>query len=174
MKKVLTILLALSLLITTAGCGAKDDSAAPKDSATTQEDKAAQSDDAKYEVRTYTNTVQGVSMELTYYVDGDKVVKQTARNVIKYSDLGQDKESLKAVLDAASKAYQGIDGVEESIEYGDKEAVETLTVDFSKVDLTKLQGVPGVSFDEEALKSKTVSMKKTEALLEQNGFKLKN
>ena len=173
MKKVLSVLLALSLLIATAGCGAKDDSASnTSENQTTQEDTKAPSDDEKYEKKVYTNTLQGVTMELTYYVDGDKVVKQTARNTIKYKDAGQTKDQLKAVLDAASQAYQNIPGVEESIEYGDEEAVETLTVDYTKVDLTKLQGVPGVSFDEDALKAKAVSMKKTQALLEQSGFKL--
>ena len=173
MKKVLSVLLALSLLIATAGCGAKDDSASnTSENQTTQEDTKAPSDDEKYEKKVYTNTLQGVTMELTYYVDGDKVVKQTAHNVVKYKDVGQTKDQVKAVLDAASQAYQKIPGVEESIEYTDEEAVETLTVDYTKVDLTQLQGVPGVSFDEEALKAKVVSMKKTEALLEQNGFKL--
>ena len=173
MKKVLSVLLTLSLLIATAGCGAKDDSATnTSKTPATQDGQKVQNDDEKYEKRTYTNTNQGVSIELTYYLDGDKVVKQTARNTIKYSDLGQTKDQLKAVLDAASQAYQNIPGVEESIEYGDEEAVETLTVDYTKVDLTKLQGVPGVSFDEDALKAKAVSMKKTQALLEQSGFKL--
>ena len=38
-----------------------------------------------------------------------------------------------------SEKYQGIDGVEQKIVFDDDKAVETLTIDYTKVDLKKLK-----------------------------------
>ena len=125
------------------------------------------------ESKTYIQNTKGVSVELTYYYDGDKVTKQVATNTIDYTELGQTKEDIKMLLDASSKAYQGIKGVEESVKYDDNKAVETLTIDYEKVDFEVLQNLPGVTLDQETLTSKQVSLEKTEVLLKQAGYTLK-
>ena len=149
MKKALSMVALLMLIIVVSGCGGSGAS------------------------KTYTQNTKGVSVELTYYYDGDKVTKQVATNTINYTELGQSKEDIKMLLDASSKAYQGIDGVEESIKYDDNKAVETLTIDYTKVDFEALRKLPGVTLDKETLTSKQVSLEKAEALLKKAGYTLK-
>ena len=149
MKKVLSMVALLMLMIVVSGCGGSGES------------------------KTYIQNTKGVSVELTYYYDGDKVTKQVATNTIDYTELGQTKEDIKMLLDASSKAYQGIKGVEESVKYDDNKAVETLTIDYEKVDFEVLQNLPGVTLDQETLTSKQVSLEKTEVLLKQAGYTLK-
>lgn len=81
----------------------------------------------------------GVESTLTYYAEGDKVVRQTTKNVVTYSEAGlPDKETAKKILDEGIKKYQGIEGLSDTVEYGDKEAVETVEVDYSKADYKEL------------------------------------
>ena len=52
----------------------------------------------KEETKVYTKQEKGVTMELTFYYKGDKVVKQTSKNTIVYADLGLDKEQVKKAI----------------------------------------------------------------------------
>lgn len=149
MKKVLSMVALLMLIIVVSGCGGSGDS------------------------KTYIQDTKGVSVELTYYYDGDTVTKQVAKNTINYIELGQSKDDIKLLLDASSKVYQGIKGVEESVKYDNDKAIETLTIDYTKVDFEALQKLPGVTLDKETVASKKVSLEKTEALLKKAGYTLK-
>ncbi|MDO1605012.1 DUF1307 domain-containing protein [Lactobacillus sp. YT155] len=124
--------------------------------------------------KTYTNEQNNVKVELTYYAHGDDVFKQTAQNTIDYSSLDDSTiDAFKTQLDAASKKYQGIKGLKEKITYDDKKktAKETLTIDYEKVDKSKLKGIPGMLGDFES--GKKVSLKKSEKLLKKAGFEEK-
>ena len=79
MKKVLSMVALLMLIIVVSGCGGSGDS------------------------KTYIQDTKGVSVELTYYYDGDTVTKQVAKNTINYTELGQSKDDIKLLLDASSK-----------------------------------------------------------------------
>ena len=142
MKRILTILSAI-LLIFLAGCSSKDGS------------------------KTYVLEKSGVKTEITVYYESDKVTKQTTVNTMNYEKMAVTKDELKDVAMPVSEKYQGIDGVELKIVFDDKKAVETLTIDYTKVDLKKLKDLPGMDIDTDV---ESVSLKDTEESLLSQGF----
>ena len=142
MKRILTILSAI-LLIFLAGCSSKDGS------------------------KTYVLEKSGVKTEITVYYESDKVTKQTTVNTMDYEKMAVTKDELKDVAMPVSEKYQGIDGVEQKIVFDDDKAVETLTIDYTKVDLKKLKDSPGMDIDTDV---ESVSLKDTEESLLSQGF----
>ena len=142
MKRILTILSAV-LLIFLAGCSSKDGS------------------------KTYILEKSGVKTEITVYYESDKVTKQTTVNTMNYEKMAVTKDELKDVAMPVSEKYQGIDGVEQKIVFDDDKAVETLTIDYTKVDLKKLKDLPGMDIDTDV---ESVSLKDTEESLLSQGF----
>lgn len=142
MKRILTILSAI-LLIFLAGCSSKDGS------------------------KTYVLEKSGVKTEITVYYENDKVTKQTTVNTMNYEKMAVTKDELKDVAMPVSEKYQGIDGVEQKIVFDDDKAVETLTIDYTKVDLKKLKDLPGMDIDTDV---ESVSLKDTEESLLSQGF----
>jgi len=142
MKRILTILSAV-LLIFLAGCSSKDGS------------------------KTYVLEKSGVKTEITVYYESDKVTKQTTVNTMDYEKMAVTKDELKDVAMPVSEKYQGIDGVEQKIVFDDDKAVETLTIDYTKVDLKKLKDLPGMDIDTDV---ESVSLKNTEESLLSQGF----
>lgn len=142
MKRILTILSAV-LLIFVAGCSSKDGS------------------------KTYVLEKSGVKTEITVYYESDKVTKQTTVNTMNYEKMAVTKDELKDVAMPVSEKYQGIDGVEQKIVFDDDKAVETLTIDYTKVDLKKLKDLPGMDIDTDV---ESVSLKDTEESLLSQGF----
>lgn len=142
MKRILTILSAI-LLIFLAGCSSKDGS------------------------KTYVLEKSGVKTEITVYYESDKVTKQTTVNTMNYEKMAVTKDELKDVAMPVSEKYQGIDGVEQKIVFDDDKAVETLTIDYTKVDLKELKDLPGMDIDTDV---ESVSLKDTEESLLSQGF----
>ncbi len=142
MKRILTILSAV-LLIFLAGCSSKDGS------------------------KTYVLEKSGVKTEIAVYYESDKVTKQTTVNTMDYEKMAVTKDELKDVAMPVSEKYQGIDGVEQKIVFDDDKAVETLTIDYTKVDLKKLKDLPGMDIDTDV---ESVSLKDTEESLLSQGF----
>ena len=142
MKRILTILSAI-LLIFLAGCSSKDGS------------------------KTYVLEKSGVKTEITVYYESDKVTKQNTVNTMNYEKMAVTKDELKDVAMPVSEKYQGIDGVEQKIVFDDDKAVETLTIDYTKVDLKKLKDLPGMDIDTDV---ESVSLKDTEESLLSQGF----
>ena len=142
MKRILTILSAV-LLIFLAGCSSKDGS------------------------KTYVLEKSGVKTEITVYYESDKVTKQTTVNTMDYEKMAVTKDELKDVAMPVSEKYQGIDGVEQKIVFDDDKAVETLTIDYTKADKSKLNNIQGITVDGD---SKDISMKKSEEHLLSQGF----
>ena len=142
MRRILTILSAV-LLIFLAGCSSKDGS------------------------KTYVLEKSGVKTEITVYYESDKVTKQTTVNTMDYEKMAVTKDELKDVAMPVSEKYQGLDGVEQKIVFDDDKAVETLTIDYTKVDLKKLKDLPGMDIDTDV---ESVSLKNTEESLLSQGF----
>lgn len=143
MKRILTILSAV-LLIFLAGCSSSKDGS-----------------------KTYVLEKSGVKTEITVYYESDKVTKQTTVNTMDYEKMAVTKDELKDVALSVSEKYQGIDGVEQKIVFDDDKAVETLTIDYTKVDLKKLKDLPGMDIDTDV---ESVSLKDTEESLLSQGF----
>lgn len=142
MKRILTILSAI-LLIFVAGCSSKNGS------------------------KTYVLEKSGVKTEITVYYEGDKVTKQTTIDTMNYEQMAVTKDEFKDMAMPISEKYQGIDGVEQKIVFDDDKAVETLTIDYTKVDLKKLKDLPGMDIDSDV---ESVSLKNTEESLLSQGF----
>ena len=143
MKRILTILSAV-LLIFLAGCSSSKDGS-----------------------KTYVLEKSGVKTEITVYYESDKVTKQTTVNTMDYEKMAVTKDELKDVAMPVSEKYQGIDGVEQKIVFDDDKAVETLTINYTKVDLKKLKDLPGMDIDTDV---ESVSLKDTEESLLSQGF----
>lgn len=143
MKRILTILSAI-LLVFLAGCSS-----------------------SKNGSKTYVLEKSGVKTEITVYYESDKVTKQTTVNTMDYEKMAVTKDELKDVAMPVSEKYQGIDGVEQKIVFDDDKAVETLTIDYTKVDLKKLKDLPGMDIDTDV---ESVSLKDTEESLLSQGF----
>ena len=142
MKRILTILSAV-LLIFVAGCSSKNGS------------------------KTFVSEKSGVKTEITVYYEGDKVTKQTTIDTMNYEQMAVTKDEFKDMAMPISEKYQGIDGVEQKIVFDDDKAVETLTIDYTKVDLKKLKDLPGMDIDSDV---ESVSLKNTEESLLSQGF----
>ena len=140
MKKILQII-SVFLLVFLVGCAEKEGS------------------------KVYVKKQPGVQMEITLYYKGDVVTKQTAKNIITYSELGLTKETFKKQAEKLGEKFKGIKGLEDKVDYQDKVAIETVTVDYSIANVHELSGLPGVGVGNEK-----VSLKKTEEKLIEERF----
>ena len=140
MKKILQII-SVFLLVFLVGCSEKEGS------------------------KVYVKKQPGVQMEITLYYKGDVVTKQTAKNIITYSELGLTKETFKKQAEKFGEKLNGIKGLEDKVDYQDKVAIETVTVDYSIANVHELSGLPGVGAGNEK-----VSLKKTEEKLIEERF----
>ena len=140
MKKILQII-SVFLLVFLVGCSEKEGS------------------------KVYVKKQPGVQMEITLYYKGDVVTKQTAKNIITYSELGLTKETFKKQAEKLGEKFKGIKGLEDKVDYQDKVAIETVTVDYSIANVHELSGLPGVGLENEK-----VSLKKTEEKLIEERF----
>ncbi len=146
MKKILSLVLVLVLLLSVVACSKKTETTA-------------------YELNS-----NGVKSVITYTHQGDKVLTQTAENVITYSESPiKDKEDAKARLGAMVKAYDEAKGIEHSIEYGEKQTVQKIKIDFEKLDPEEFKKLPGSLSSGDI--SKGISLKMSEKLLIQSGYK---
>lgn len=133
---------------------------------------ASCSSGAKEEIKTFTMDQNGVSMELVFTYEGDKVKTQTANNVMPYSAIGvTTKEEAQTVLDPIAEQYQQVKGLDYSLDYTDSEATESLKINYDELDYDSAKQLPGVSF--EGNTENGISMERTEEMLLDQGYKLK-
>jgi uncharacterized lipoprotein YehR (DUF1307 family) len=101
------------------------------------------------ETTTYeNNAITGVKATLTYYHKGDKVIRQTSKNIINYEETGLENKDAaeEAMKSVGIDMYKDIEGIEHSIKYE----------------------VPGIDVSGDTKKG--VSLKASEKLLEANGY----
>ena len=98
MKKILQII-SVFLLVFLVGCSEKEGS------------------------KVYVKKQPGVQMEITLYYKGDVVTKQTAKNIITYSELGLTKETFKKQAEKFGEKLKGIKGLEDKVDYQDKVSI---------------------------------------------------
>lgn len=150
-KKILAVVTAVVLGFVLAGCSSSSTSASSK---------------------TFVNdSQQGVTMELTYYYEGDKVTRQTVKNTLVFADLGQTREVLEPQIRELAKSYEGVKGIKYDLKVTDTEVVEVADVDYTNLDFEKAKSLPGITIQGDAKNG--VSMKASEKLLLEQGFKVK-
>ena len=105
-------------------------------------------EEAKYELKE-----PGMEILITYtYTDEDVIKKQTTKTTIVYEEVGGTEEIFKKQFDDMIGQYEGIDGLTYEVEYLKDKLVETISVDYEKVDIDQLQALEGVGFDKDTLK----------------------
>lgn len=120
---------------------------------------------------TFTQNQNGVDMTLIYTAVGDRVVKQTTHNVIDYQAAGfGTKEQAQEIFDPLLEQSAGIEGYDQSMEYGETSAVEEVSIDYRVVDMTALSGIPGFEGSDNMGAADFISLSESRKLLEQQGF----
>ena len=122
MKKVVNIVM-LGLLFLVVGCSSNNS-------------------EKKLETVTYGMEVNGVHLSMEVKYDKDKHVQETiTKNTYNYKEMGMDKAQVEEHIKNASTMYKEMTGVTNTVDYGEKEAKETLKVivkDVSKESLPVL------------------------------------
>lgn len=119
----------------------------------------------------FTNNQNGMETTMTYTAVGDEVTKQTTTNVIDYEAAGLgSKEEAQETLDPLIAQSDGVEGYDQSIEYGDTSATEEVSVDYEAADLEALAEVPGFEGTANMEDGDFVSLEQSREMLENQGF----
>ncbi|MCI5699441.1 MAG: DUF1307 domain-containing protein [Lachnospiraceae bacterium] len=148
MKRMLCLILAALMLVSMAGCGAKEQST------------------------TLVLEQPGVTMEYKLDAKGDVVEIITQSSTIDCSMYGEDElQAIEDMISQVEPIYAGIDGVTYEVERGESTIIEVITIDASKSDtLKKLSESGMLPIDGDASK---ISLKLTVESLESQGWAVK-
>lgn len=124
----------------------------------------------KEQTKTYEGDVSGKHVLTSITYKDDKVLKQSTINTIKYDDLGTDKDEAKKLFAKSESIFKDLKGVKYKVDYKDKKAIEHLDIDYTEVDMKKLNKRLGVSTKE----NKDISFEKLEKQLKHRGLKEKD
>lgn len=124
----------------------------------------------KEQTKTYEGDVSGKHVLTSITYKDDKVLKQSTINTIKYDDLGMDKDEAKKLFAKPESIFKDLKGVKYKVDYKDKKAIEHLDIDYTEVDMKKLNKRLGVSTKE----NKDISFEKLEKQLKHRGLKEKD
>ncbi|HDG3992284.1 TPA: DUF1307 domain-containing protein [Staphylococcus aureus] len=124
----------------------------------------------KEQTKTYEGDVSGKHVLTSITYKDDKVLKQSTINTIKYDDLGMDKDETKKLFAKSENIFKDLKGVKYKVDYKDKKAIEHLDIDYTEVDMKKLNKRLGVSTKE----NKDISFEKLEKQLKHRGLKEKD
>jgi len=167
----MTLFLALPLAFL-LGCS-KQSSTTSNSSSTELKTTEAETTEKKSELKTVTfvnDSQPGVQSTLTYTVDGDNVVKQTAQNVADPEVLNNTADDLKNFVEETYKGYKGLKGVTLSVEIKDGKVVQDLEIDLSVASIDELRkALP----EEYSGVGKNVSFKASKKMLTDLGYKEK-
>ena len=115
---------------------------------------------------------EGNSIELTLLYEGeDNLVKQYGKSVFSYG--GYSRSEIESNIENAKKKH-ALDGFNLSVEFpDDKKFIQKLELDYTKLDLKK--AIDLGLFEDVVLSDdkKTVSLKRTEEYIKDQGFKEK-
>ena len=167
-----TLLLALPLAFL-LGCSKQASTTSNSSKAETTEVKTTEVEttEKKSELKTVTfvnDSQPGIQSTLTYTVDGDNVVKQTAHNVADPEALNNNADDLKNLIEETYKGYKGLKGVTLSVEIKDGKVVQDLEIDLSVASLDELRkALP----EEYSGVGKNVSFKASKKMLTEHGYK---
>ncbi|HEA6412374.1 TPA: YehR family lipoprotein [Staphylococcus aureus] len=124
----------------------------------------------KEQTKTYEGDVSGKHVLTSITYKDDKVLKQSTINTIKYDDLGMNKDEAKKLFAKSENIFKDLKGVKYKVDYKDKKAIEHLDIDYTEVDMKKLNKRLGVSTKE----NKDISFEKLEKQLKHRGLKEKD
>ncbi len=117
----------------------------------------------------FKSEVDGMTISLTYEYQMDKVKKQTTKTIVSYDAIGADtKEEAEELYDLIVEDIPLIEGLEQTLEFGDSELTEITKADYDVLDLDLAKDIPGMNLSGDL--SNGISMEKTEDMLLEQGF----
>lgn len=111
-------------------------------------------------------TQENVKIVNTIVAQEDKVIKQTLENEIHYKNLELTKEDVVELANEYVESYD-LEGLNYSFEVNEEHLLETITVDYSIVDIQELMNIGFIESVEDA---KYISLKETLTTLKDTGF----
>ena len=111
-------------------------------------------------------TQENVKIVNTIVAQEDKVIKQTLENEIHYKNLELTKEDVVELANEYVESYD-LEGLNYSFEVNEEHLLETITVDYSIVDIQELMNI---GFIESVDDAKYISLKETLTTLKDTGF----
>ena len=111
-------------------------------------------------------TQENVKIVNTIVAQDDKVIKQTLENEINYKNLELTKEDVVELANEYVDSYD-LEGLNYSFEVNEEHLLETITVDYSIVDIQELMNIGFIESVEDA---KDISLKETLTTLKDTGF----
>ncbi len=113
----------------------------------------------------------GVLSKIIYYAEGDKVIEQTTESTIPYASLGvTNKAEAEAALEEGVASYQGVEGVNHSIEYQDDQILEDVTVNYEEADPAQLAELTGAVFEGNV--ENGISLQRSIEMIQGQGFEI--
>lgn len=124
--------------------------------------------------KVFTKKEGSATTEITFYHKGDTITKHITKvNVVFTKEIGFTKDEINDRFSLIEQTYKKIDGATTSIELTDKEATQTIELDYTKIDLDKAKEtnlLPLEIFNDD---KKTASLSKTTQFLTSEGFEVK-
>ncbi|MBF0779625.1 MULTISPECIES: DUF1307 domain-containing protein [unclassified Granulicatella] len=117
----------------------------------------------------YSLTKNGIRTSILLISVKDVLIKQITTNKIIYKDIGTTREKAEKIMTSLSELYQNIAGITQKVEYKDTYLIETVAIDYAKLDFEAAKNIPNANFD--ASNSKYISLKRTIEMLEAQGAK---
>ncbi|KIP51735.1 DUF1307 domain-containing protein [Leucobacter komagatae] len=118
-----------------------------------------------------TRAADGAFTTVTYVADGDSVTTQMTKNVLHYEPRGiADRDAAEAQYGDLAEKFAAIDGVEHSIEFGETQLVEIVTLTYSELDVAALALATGAGPVDDPDEARQVSLKEAVAALKRDNY----
>lgn len=119
---------------------------------------------------TLKNTEDHKNITIKFEHKGDDITKLSQKEIIPFESLGVDNANdAQALLDSKVDQIPSIEGYENKIKVTENNVVETIKIDFDKIDSDKINEIPGLNFIGDP--SKNISLEKSIKELKKSGFK---
>ena len=119
---------------------------------------------SKAETKTYVYEASGFQSEVVFTYSKEKISKRVSTTTLTFKDLNMTREQIESVTKDLSEKYNSLDGVEHKLEFSDEKVVETMTVDYEKVNVEQAKGLSGLEFVEKS------NITEAENILKENGY----
>lgn len=116
------------------------------------------------------NTEDHKNITIKFEHKGDDITKLSQEEIISFESLGVDNANdAQVLLDSKVDMIPSIEGYENKIKVTENNVIETVKIDFDKIDDDKINEIPGLNFIGDP--SKNISLEKSIKELKKSGFK---
>lgn len=116
------------------------------------------------------NTEDHKNITIKFEHKGDDITKLSQKEIISFESLGVDNANdAQVLLDSKVDMIPSIEGYENKIKVTENNVVETIKIDFDKIDSNKINEIPGLNFIGDP--SENISLEKSIKELKKSGFK---